>query len=126
MPARAVTQFGEYLLDDPRPRGVAEFANDVLLDYRARRPIISFDQDHLTDYRPPRLELSLAKDELGQPFLLLTGFEPDFQWERFTAAVLELVERVRGRDHDLGARDPDAGAAHPPDRRDGQRQPRTT
>jgi hypothetical protein len=33
---------------------------------------------HLTDYRPPRLELSLVHDAIGQPFVLLAGFEPDF------------------------------------------------
>jgi hypothetical protein len=55
--------------------------------------VILFEGDHLTDYRAPRLSLDLARDELGQPFLLLTGFEPDFQWERFGAAVLGLIER---------------------------------
>src|SRR5690606_31227364 len=27
-----------------------------------------------------------------RPFLLLTGYEPDFRWEAFTSAVMELVE----------------------------------
>lgn len=89
----AVSQFSTYLLDTLSTSVVAEFDADALLDYRARRPIITFDQDHLTDFQPARLLLSLAKDELGQPFLLLTGYEPDFQWERFTAAVLDIVER---------------------------------
>ena len=100
-----------------------QFDTDALLDYRARRPTMYFDQDHLTDYKPAKLSLYLAKDELGQPFLLLTGFEPDFQWERFTQAVLQLVERYGVEGHHLGARHPDADAAHPPDRRDRQRQP---
>jgi hypothetical protein len=91
----AVTQFGEYLLETLDHRVVATFDTDALLDYRARRPTISFDQDHLTDYRPARLSLYLMSDELGQPFLLLTGFEPDFQWERFTEAVLQLVEKYQ-------------------------------
>jgi hypothetical protein len=91
----AVTQFGEYLLETLDHQVVATFDTDALLDYRARRPTISFDQDHLTDYRPARLSLYLMSDELGQPFLLLTGFEPDFQWERFTEAVLQLVEKYR-------------------------------
>jgi hypothetical protein len=72
---------------------IATFDADELLDYRARRPIIMFEGDHLTDYRPPRLSLDLARDEIGQQFLLLTGFEPDFQWERFSAAVLGLIDR---------------------------------
>ncbi|ANP72658.1 proteasome assembly chaperone family protein [Cryobacterium arcticum] len=89
----AVSQFTEYLLATLEHTVIAEFDADLLLDYRARRPIIYFDQDHLTDYRPPRLRLYLARDEIGQPFLLLAGFEPDFRWEQFTAAVLELVSR---------------------------------
>ena len=88
-----VTQLGEYLLDTLETTVVATFDVDELLDYRARRPTIYFDQDHLTDYTPSTLNLYLANDELGAPFLLLTGFEPDFQWERFTAAMLQLIDR---------------------------------
>ncbi len=91
----AVSQFSEYLLSTLEHTVVASFDPDVLLDYRARRPIIYFDQDHLTDYQPARLRLYLAHDEIGQPFLFLTGFEPDFRWEQFTAALLELVQRFR-------------------------------
>jgi len=91
----AVTQFSEYLLDTLDTRIVAQFDSDALLDYRARRPTIYFDQDHLTNYEPAKLNLYLATDELGQQFLLLTGYEPDFQWERFTAAVLQLVDKYR-------------------------------
>ncbi|MEO6200283.1 MAG: PAC2 family protein [Cryobacterium sp.] len=91
----AVSQFTEYLLGTLEQKVVATFDADVLLDYRARRPIIYFDQDHLTDYQPPALRLYLAGDELGQPFLLLAGFEPDFRWEQFTAAVLQLVARFK-------------------------------
>lgn len=91
----AVSQFSEYLLQTLEHRIVASFDNDALLDYRARRPTIYFDQDHLTDYRPAELNLYLVRDELGHPFLLLTGYEPDFQWERFTAAVLQLIDRYR-------------------------------
>lgn len=86
----AVSRLIDYFRDDLQPTPLFVFSNDVLLDYRARRPVISFDQDHLTDYRPPRLELSLAHDALGQPFVLLAGYEPDFAWDAFAEAVLEL------------------------------------
>jgi hypothetical protein len=88
----AVTQLSDYLLDTLETQVVATFDNDALLDYRARRPLVYFDQDHLSDYTPATLALYLATDEVGQPFLLLTGYEPDFQWERFTAAVLQLID----------------------------------
>jgi len=94
----AVSQFSQYLLDTLEVREVASFDTDALLDYRARRPTIFFDQDHLTEYTPLKLSLYLVKDELGQPFLLLTGFEPDFQWQRFSEAVLQLVDKYKVKD----------------------------
>ena len=94
----AVSQLSEYLLENLEVHEVVAFDTDALLDYRARRPTMFFDQDHLSEYKPAKLSLYLAKDELGQPFLFLTGFEPDFQWERFTAAVLQLVERYQVKD----------------------------
>ncbi|WBU38488.1 proteasome assembly chaperone family protein [Homoserinibacter sp. YIM 151385] len=93
----AVSRVSDFLLERLESSEVAVFDADALLDYRARRPTMYFDQDHLSEYRPATLSLRLMKDDLGQPFLLLTGFEPDFQWERFTAAVLQLVARYRVR-----------------------------
>lgn len=87
----AVSGLIDHLRDELDPTPVAVFSNDVLLDYRARRPVISFDQDHLTDYRPPRLELSLAHDAAGRPFLMLAGYEPDFAWDAFAAAVVDFA-----------------------------------
>ncbi|MBA4247590.1 MAG: PAC2 family protein [Microbacterium sp.] len=89
----AVAQVSEYLLDELDHRDVLMFDNDALLDYRARRPIMVFEETRITEYRRPELGLRLAHDELGTPFLLLTGYEPDFQWERFVAALLGIIER---------------------------------
>jgi PAC2 family len=93
----AVSLFTSNLTNTLETRPIATFENDALLDYRARRPTIYFEQDHLTNYRPPSLALYLATDEIGQQFLLLSGYEPDFQWERFTAAVVGLVERFQAK-----------------------------
>ena len=84
----------DYMREQLDPQPVAIFSNDALLDYRARRPIVTFDQDHLTEFRPPRLELSLAHDALGQPFLLLSGYEPDFAWEAFSDLVVALADEL--------------------------------
>ncbi|PZU38156.1 MAG: PAC2 family protein [Microbacterium sp.] len=89
----AVSQVIDVLRESMETSAVIAFSNDALLDYRARRPVISFDQDHLTDYRPPRLELALAHDAMGKAFLTLTGYEPDFGWDAFAAAVLDLADR---------------------------------
>jgi hypothetical protein len=78
-------------------RLLARFDIDQLLDYRARRPPMTFVEDRWEDYEDPRLELHLVRDDAGGQFLLLSGAEPDTQWERFTAAVLELVRLYRVR-----------------------------
>jgi heat shock protein HspQ len=91
----AVSQLSEYLLGTLKHTVIASFDGDTLLDYRARRPVIYFDQDHLTNYQPPTLRLYFALDEIGQQFLFLTGFEPDFRWDQFSAAILDLVARFK-------------------------------
>ena len=87
-----------HLRENADLRTLGSFDNDVLLDYRARRPIITFDRDHLTDYRPPRLEIALAHDVLGQQFLLVSGYEPDFAWETFAETVIDVAE-----EHDVSS-----------------------
>lgn len=87
----AVSQLEEHMWEQYEPEELLRFNADLLLDYRSRRPIITFDEDHLTDYQPEELLLTLVHDELGAPFLLLSGFEPDFRWEQFIDTVLMLV-----------------------------------
>jgi hypothetical protein len=94
----AVAQITESLLGAADATLVAEFDPDVLLDYRARRPVITFDQDHISEITPARLTLQIVHDELGQPFLFLSGYEPDFQWNRFVAAVVDLAEDLQVAD----------------------------
>jgi hypothetical protein len=88
----AVAGLIDHLESTASPQTLVAFDNDVLLDYRARRPVIVFDRDHLTEFRPARLELALAHDALGQPFLLLSGYEPDFAWNAFTDAIVSFVD----------------------------------
>ncbi len=89
-----IEQVSGELLEVLEHETVAEFDADQLLDYRGRRPKITFVEDHLTDYKPHRLELHRLFDGLGEPFLLLTGVEPDLQWERFVGAVAGLVDEL--------------------------------
>ncbi|GIE88838.1 proteasome assembly chaperone family protein [Actinoplanes regularis] len=83
----------ENLLENLASEVVATFDLDQLLDYRSRRPPMIFVADHFESYEEPVLALHLLRDQLGTPFLLLAGPEPDLQWERFIAAVTELIER---------------------------------
>ena len=83
----------EHLLKTLEHRVVARFDVDRLIDYRSRRPIMTFVTDHWADYESPELVVHLLQDANGTDFLLLTGLEPDHEWERFSLAVRQLVEK---------------------------------
>ncbi|MET8675946.1 PAC2 family protein [Streptomyces albidoflavus] len=87
-------QIVDELLENLPHQPVARFDHDRLIDYRARRPLLTFKRDRYTDYEVPALELHLVQDATGAPFLLLSGPEPDVEWERFAAAVQQVVERL--------------------------------
>ena len=72
---------------------VATFDVDQLFDYRGRRPEMVFVTDHWESYKAPELVLDKVTDPAGVSFLLLSGPEPDMQWERFVAAMALLVEQ---------------------------------
>ncbi|MDT7572305.1 MAG: hypothetical protein QOE05_2479 [Actinomycetota bacterium] len=84
----------EHLLATYESQVVATFEVDQLLDYRARRPAMLFVEDHWESYDDPQLAVHLIHDAVGTPFLLLAGPEPDVQWERFTAAVKMVIDRL--------------------------------
>ena len=76
---------------------VARFDVDTLLDYRSRRPTMTFAKDHWEHYDAPELLVSRLRDSAGTPFLLLSGPEPDREWEAFTSAVTQLSAALRVR-----------------------------
>lgn len=82
------------ILDALPQQVVARFDHDRLVDYRARRPLLTFRRDRWTEYEVPEIEVRLLRDATGTPFLLLSGPEPDVEWERFAAAVAQIVERL--------------------------------
>ncbi|MFI7078752.1 proteasome assembly chaperone family protein [Micromonospora sp. NPDC049903] len=84
----------EQLLTSLDARPIARFDLDQVFDYRSRRPVMTFVEDHWESYDAPALELHLLRDDDETPFLLLTGPEPDLQWERFVAAVAGLAQRL--------------------------------
>ena len=84
----------QHLVENLPAEVVATFELDELFDYRARRPLMIYDTDRWDGYTEPKLELHMIRDERLTPFLLLAGPEPDFQWERFAAAVRLLVDRL--------------------------------
>ncbi|MET7471008.1 proteasome assembly chaperone family protein [Micromonospora sp. NPDC005686] len=84
----------EQLLTSLDARVIARFDVDQVFDYRSRRPVMTFVEDHWESYDAPALELHLLHDDDETPFLLLTGPEPDLQWERFVASVAGLCARL--------------------------------
>jgi len=89
----AVSLAVSQLLDSLEHEVVVRFDHDVLIDYRSRRPRLTFNEDHYEDYVAPELVLYRVTDSDGTSFLLLAGPEPDFLWDRFAEALLELVSR---------------------------------
>ncbi|WP_232665406.1 proteasome assembly chaperone family protein [Pseudonocardia sp. TRM90224] len=82
------------LLAEREPRTVARFDIDQLIDYRSRRPSLRFDTDRWASYDPPELNVVAVGDTAQTQYLLLTGPEPDTQWERFSAAVEQIIDRL--------------------------------
>jgi len=82
-----------HLLATQESRTVASFDLDAIYDYRARRPRMVFDTDHYASIEFPELLLTEVTDRRGTGFLLLHGPEPDFAWQTFGAAVVQIVER---------------------------------
>lgn len=82
-----VRMAADHLLRSLPHRLLATFDADELLDYRARRPRMTYVVDHFASVEIPQLALHEVTDGSGQRFLLLTGPEPDYQWQRFMAAV---------------------------------------
>ncbi|MFY1676426.1 MULTISPECIES: PAC2 family protein [unclassified Streptomyces] len=87
-------QLVDQLLGSLPHQVVARFDHDRLVDYRARRPLLAFKRDHWSAYEEPAIEVRMLQDATGAPFLLLSGPEPDVEWERFAASVKEIVERL--------------------------------
>ena len=76
-----------HLLGSLDHEAVVTFDVDRLIDYRSRRPPMTFDKDHWESYEAPMIAIHQVRDSAGTPFLLLTGPEPDHEWERFINAV---------------------------------------
>jgi len=74
---------------------IATFDADQLIDYRGRRSQMVLQSDRWVDYDAPYLALDYVLDREGNGFLLLTGAEPDLQWERVIAAIRTIIERFR-------------------------------
>ncbi|MCP4436680.1 MAG: PAC2 family protein [Actinomycetia bacterium] len=71
---------------------VASFDADRIIDHRARRPVMQIVNGLITNLEWPATEVHAGVDSSGNDLLLLQGAEPDFEWQAFTRAVIELAE----------------------------------
>jgi len=92
--AHAGALAGAHLLDALPSTLIARFDVDALVDYRGHRPRMVFSGDRYESIVSPEIGIYALEDDAGTPFLLLHGAEPDYAWERFIAAVVQLVEQL--------------------------------
>jgi hypothetical protein len=83
---------------------IAEFDDDVYVDFRARRPIMELREGLNSILNWERIRLAVGRDQTGHDIVLLTGPEPDSAWHRFTRLVGDVATQfgVRHMVH-LGA-----------------------
>lgn len=92
----AAAQAREALAAGTQRRTIALFDADDLIDHQARRPVLHLRDGINIGVDLPRLALELLTPPMssdGEPFLLLSGPEPDHRWVAFTTAVIELAQR---------------------------------
>ncbi|MDN5569894.1 MAG: PAC2 family protein [Propionibacteriaceae bacterium] len=87
-------QLGEHLRDSLTSTALAVFDHDQLHDYRSRRPAMVFDTNTWVSLSDYALVLHKVTDASGQEFLLLVGPEPDTQWNRACAAILDFAQEL--------------------------------
>ncbi len=77
---------------------LARFDPDSLFDYRVTRPTIDFVGGVIEDVTWP--EMLLWRHSLGtRDVLVLTGTEPNWNWQRFSTEVGELAKRLEVVEH---------------------------
>lgn len=84
----------DHLLNTLPSRVVGRLDMDQVYDYAGRRPEVTLELDHFDDYDRPEILLHEVTDPEGEPFFLLSGPEPSFQWERVASALRIVVEQL--------------------------------
>jgi hypothetical protein len=80
--------------DDIAASPIAEFDDDLYIDFRARRPIMELREGLNSVLNWERITVSVGREQTGRDVVLLSGPEPDMAWHRFTRVVGEMAERL--------------------------------
>lgn len=81
----------KHLLSSLESELVAEFNIDGLIDYLSRRPNMLMREGVLGAYQDHHLKLWLLYDNVGSPFFLLEGTEPNILWEALADNILDIL-----------------------------------
>ena len=84
----------EAIEDESGSSPIAEFDDDVYIDYRARRPVMELREGLNSMLQWERITLAAGVDQTGKDIVLLTGPEPDMAWHRFTRLVGEVATEL--------------------------------
>jgi hypothetical protein len=95
------TAAAEALREAAPTRRVGAFPSDALYDYRDRRPQLAIDRGILGHPRWPELTVSVIQPPSGPALLLVSGAEPDFNWQAIGRDLVELARSV-GADRYVG------------------------
>jgi PAC2 family len=80
--------------DDTSASPIAEFDDDVYVDFRARRPVMELRDGLNSVLNWERITVAIGRDQTGRDVVLLSGPEPDMAWHRFTRAVAEMAVKL--------------------------------
>lgn len=90
----AQRQLNDHLLNTLPSRIIGRMDMDQVYDYAARRPEVTLDHEQFTDYEAPEIILYEVTGPDDEPFFLLTGPEPSFQWERVAGSLRIVIEQL--------------------------------
>ena len=90
----AATAAVDAIADEADASPIAEFDDDVYIDFRARRPTMELRDGLNTVLVWERITLASGADSTGRHLLVLRGPEPDMAWHRFTRLVGDAAVRL--------------------------------
>jgi hypothetical protein len=87
----AAAAAAEAIAEESEASPIAEFDDDVYVDFRARRPTMELREGLNSVLRWERITLSAGSDSTGRDLLVLRGPEPDMAWHRFSRLVADVA-----------------------------------
>lgn len=85
----------KYLAHKLGAKKLGEIPSERFQNYLIQRPLVTIKEGLMESYVPPGNELFYRKGKKGdRDLVLVLGFEPHLEWERYTRAILRLAEEM--------------------------------